>query len=82
MNINMHVSGLKYPASRKIYEKIDPKVEKWCKIIFFMNMKVCFPIGMSSEFIYSFILYFTTDLGNDAFQVPLPFWYVTDKQAC
>lgn len=70
----LFISGLQYPESQKIYEKINPKVEEWCKLIYFLNMKVFFPTVMSMKFVFSFVQYFMTNLGNDAFEVPLPFW--------
>lgn len=72
--LHAHILGLQYPASQRIYNQINPEVEKWCELIYFANMRVFFPVGMSLEFIFGFAMYFTTDLGNDAFAVPLPFW--------
>lgn len=35
--------GLKYPASKKVYEKTNGMVEKLCKITYFVIVKVSVP---------------------------------------
>lgn len=59
------------------FEELDPRVEKWTEYIYFFNMKFLYPLAMSSIFVISYLMYFFTDAGNDAFElVVLPLWYV------
>lgn len=67
--------GLKNPVSKAIYEEMNAFVEKWSKIIYFVSMRITFPCVTIPYAIWSYIQYFTTDLGPDAFHLPFPFWY-------
>lgn len=59
----------------KIYSKTDEKVKKWNRWINLLMVKVT-PIGATlPKFILSFLLYFATDLGQSAFELPFFEWY-------
>lgn len=59
-----------------IYEKINRQIEKWSKIVYIVVAKVTPILVIMLKVIYSVAVYFTTDLGNDALELPFPEWYV------
>lgn len=68
--------GLKYAKSRAMYEKTDRLVEKISKIIEFVFVYVSVPGYVLPKAIFSLFMYFTTDSGRNAFELPLPTWLV------
>lgn len=58
-----------------MYEKADQFVEKWSKFIniFFVRIGVTFLI--LPKVMQSYVTYFITDLGVEAFALPVPMWY-------
>lgn len=68
------VLGLTNPVSRMIYENGNHLVEKWFNIFIRLVMFVTLPGLMFPTFVVSYYKYFTTDLGNDAFEMPYPIW--------
>lgn len=59
-----------------MYNETDRQIEKWSKIVYIViaqTTPACFILPI---FVYSLIEYFTTDLGTDAFELPLPVWCV------
>lgn len=68
------ILGLKYPSSKAIYSKSNQQAEKLCQIIHFAFTKVTIHCTMLPKFITSFVVYFTTDLGREAFELPLLMW--------
>ena len=68
------ILGLKNPSSKVLYEKTNRSVEKWSKIIFFVMVKITPIAWLLPKVIISLFLYFTTDLGNDALELPSPMW--------
>lgn len=71
---NISIAGLKFPASKELYKHVHPQVEKWSEVIVSRTVKILTPSVMFSKFIISFTAYLTTDLGNDAFELPFPYW--------
>lgn len=69
----MHV-GLKCSESQAMYTKTSQKVEKWIKIVDFVFLKVTPMLSTWTALIVCFIKYFTTDLGDSAFELPIPMW--------
>lgn len=63
-------------ATTELYVNAHQQSEKWNKIVYFMFMKIFAPSILVPLLIHVFYDYFTTDLGNDAFQLPSPFWLV------
>lgn len=58
--------------SKAVYVEIDEKLEKCYKVLVIMIIKVI-PIGIIvSKFIACLVVYFTTDSGNNAFELPIP----------
>lgn len=68
------VLGLKYPKSKALYEKTNRQVELISKIIQFVVLYVSPPVLVLPNAIICLFMYFTTDLGNDAFNLPFPTW--------
>lgn len=69
------ILGLLHPSSKEIYENAHTFVEKCCSIIFTAFVKITFPSVTIPFLIVCYVLYFTTDIGSDAFQLPFPAWY-------
>ena len=68
------MTGLKYPASKVMHEEANDFVEKLSEIICFIMIKLGVPTFILPKVIYSFFVYFTTDAGGDAFELPYPVW--------
>ena len=64
--------GMIYPASTPIYIETDKLVEKLNAIMYFLITRVSAPSFVLPKFFASYFVYFTTDMGNDAFELPLP----------
>lgn len=64
--------GLVHPVSKAVYVEIDEKLEKCYKILDIIITKVIPIGGVVSKFIACFVVYFTTDSGNNAFELPIP----------
>lgn len=73
-NIEYIISGSKNAASTAIYVNIIDKVERLSRFIHIILLKVTVPCSIVPKFIVCFYLYFTTDKGNDAFELPFPIW--------
>lgn len=72
--------GLTHPAVRAIYEQVNPQLEKWCDFVIFFAINVLYPTAMLTIFTITYAIYFMTDLGNEAFLMPFPYWYESAKQ--
>lgn len=73
--ISKHLKlGLKTPKSKAIFEKTNQLVEKYSKIGLFVIKNVIVPCFIFPKAIVSFFIYFTTNLGNDAFYLPASIW--------
>lgn len=70
----MIILGAKNPSSKLLFDKTCRKVEKWSEIIFLWMVKITPIAWLSPKVIISFFLYLTTDLGNDALELPSPMW--------
>lgn len=66
--------GWQYPGSAKIYIKTHGLVEKLCKIMYFVIVNVTVPGFILPKAFICFVVYFTTNSGSDAFELPLPIW--------
>lgn len=62
----------KNPAYRSKYEKINQLVEKLSEIIYFIAIKLGVAGLVLPKSVISYFLYFTTDAGAEAFELPLP----------
>lgn len=61
--------------SKKTYEGASLKVETWCKIGYFI-MSVVTPIcWIFPRVLFNYFNYFSTNIGNEAFDLPLLMWY-------
>lgn len=74
-------SELDYPIADGIKESIV-QVEKWSRIIYFLMVKVTTVCGMSPKVIVSLYFFYAKDMGRDAFQLPVPMWYVSCVLGC
>lgn len=73
-SLNNIISGSENEASKVIYTKVNSKLVKWSEWFYFANMKVTLPAFTFPNLIKSFFIYFTTDVGADAFQLPFYAW--------
>lgn len=71
--------GLVFPVSKTIYKKTHVKVQKVVKIATIACPVMTPFILIVPPFIGNFSTYFTTDLGADALELPLPMWYKANK---
>lgn len=72
----MSISGVKYSESKAIYKEANRLTEKWIKLVYVLIVKVSIQCFVIPEIFITFFIYFTTDVGNDAFVLLLPLWYV------
>lgn len=64
----------KYLESEVVCSQTNQQVEKWSEIIFFVIVKMAPLGGTLSRVVGSFFFYLRTDLGRDAFELPVPMW--------
>lgn len=76
IKINLNKLILELENSIPKYEETNKQTEKWSKIIYFGLVKVTPISWILPTLIISCRNYVTTDLGNDAFEMPLPIWYI------
>lgn len=62
-------------ATRVAYIETNNRVEKWCKIADFILARFISIAFMLPKPILSYFMYFTTNLGPDAFELTFPVWY-------
>lgn len=65
---------MKSQVSKVIHEATNHRVEKLSKILYTVIGKVSPIFIIWIKFISDFIVYVTTDLGNEAFELPAPIW--------
>lgn len=65
---------MEYPKSKAIYDRTNRFAEKWSRISNFILVYVSAPLYVFPKAIISYIIYYTTDAGPDAFGLPLPVW--------
>lgn len=70
----IRIVGMKCPESKIIFDKHIEQTEKWSKIITVFVTRVVPLCGVLSRAGPSFFFYFTTDLGNEAFELPTKMW--------
>lgn len=63
------------PALMRLYKETDAFVEKWHGRFMFTLIYITIPCISLPYLIWSFYLYYTTDLGKNAFREPFAFWY-------
>ena len=68
--------GIENPVSKKIYEEVNEKVENRTKWMYLAIVQASIPGLLLSNFMVSFYIYFTSDLGNESFMLPFPVWWV------
>lgn len=74
LRVFKYISVLKYSASKSIFFETNQSVEKLSKILFLVIVKMTPASCLLPWFIYSFFIYFTTDLGADVFILQSPMW--------
>lgn len=67
-------SALKYSATRSIFYKTNQFEEKFSKVILFVMVKITPICAIWPWCINIYFIYFTSDLGTDAFELPCPMW--------
>lgn len=68
------ISGIKYPASKQMIEKTNQLVEKSCKTAYFIIVQVGVPSIILPRVVVSYFVFFTTDAGREAFELPFQAW--------
>lgn len=68
------ISALKYSASKAIFTETNQLVEKIVDWFYFVSIKLTVVGAYVPLTIYTYFIYFTTDLGNAAFELPMPLW--------
>lgn len=63
--------GFSHPASKRIYEKLDHKLQKCFYILDCALAKVLPIVAIMLKYITCFIIYFTSDLDIDSFELPM-----------
>ena len=71
-------TGMVNPESKLMYDNLNGKIETWSDMFYLLLVKVSAPGLLIISFSVSYYLYFTTDLGSDAFLLPFHLWYVTN----
>lgn len=66
--------GSEIPQLKKIHEKNVQLIEKLSEFIYAALMYITLPGFMLPKAIISYFIYFTTDAGRDAFDLPLETW--------
>lgn len=69
------ISELRYPASKTIYEESNRITEKITEILKTFPIMIFYSAFMAPILIFNFYTYFTSDLGNDSFQLFFPYWW-------
>lgn len=70
---NLFVLGSnKSPVYRSKYEKTNHLVDKMSEIIHFAAIKLGVAVVVLPKAIISYFMYFTTDAGTEAIELPLP----------
>lgn len=72
---NRLLSGSKYPASKKLYEKTIERIELISRVIYFLMIYVSVPAFILPKYFLCLYFYFSTDLGPDALELPIPAWW-------
>lgn len=72
--IPKNIPGFKYAESMAIYMETNRNVERMSKIGYYILVRVSVPCFVLPKAIYSFYQYFTTDFGNEGFELSLPMW--------
>lgn len=62
------------PASRAIHAETNQLGEKFSKIFYFAATKLAVPGLLLPKAMLSYFIYFTTDAGRAAFDLPFPAW--------
>lgn len=69
-----YFSGLPHKIAGPMYEKTNRQIENLTEIIFFVIVRVTPICLVLLKCITSLFVYFTTDLKNNALELPLPMW--------
>lgn len=59
------------PISRCAYSEMNDTIEKWTEIVHFVMVKAAVVCGVFLTVLLPYYFYFTTDLGTDAFIMPV-----------
>lgn len=72
--LSLNTLAFRFSTFRAMAAESHGRVEKITAIVFFFFVKIS-PAFILPPFVYSFFVYFTTDLGPDAFISVLPMWW-------
>lgn len=66
--------GLKRPILRAMYKNTRKNSEKVSKIVYFLIVHLAIPFVVLPRAILCYAIYYITDAGSDAFELPIPTW--------
>lgn len=76
---NSNFSGMKTPTQRSMYEEPNRVAEKWSKLGY-IGFAIITPIMfVFPKAILVYFIYYTTDAGRDAFDLPFLMWLVVHR---
>lgn len=70
--ISYIAGSAKCSTSKVLFSERLPQIEKLNEIVTFVSVEIALQCLMLPKLIGSFIVYFTTDLRNDSFVLPIP----------
>lgn len=75
---NPKFAGMKTPTLRSMYEETNRVVEKWSKLAFLAFARLTPIAFVFSKAALIYLIYYITDEGSDAFDLPYSMWLVVD----
>lgn len=66
--------GVECQQSKMIYNEIAENVTRVDKFINSFTMFFVYPCLLLPKFVTSYFTYFTSDSGNESFELPFPYW--------
>lgn len=75
-NLISQILGSTNAVKTTIYKKACTLVEKSSNYIYTGLVKIACPMTIIPYILWSYFMYYTTDLGRDAFTLPFVLWYV------
>lgn len=70
------ILGLEHPTSEALFFRTSQQVERLSEIVFTLLMKVFLQCFKPPNCLVCFGIYFTTDTGNDSFDLPFLMWLI------
>lgn len=68
--------GLENDRSKIIYERVNSKVEKFTEFLNYACMNITLPCLLVPNFVTSYVDYFLSEAGDEAYRLPFLIWLV------